>query len=42
VESVISSGRLVLHNRQLQTADEDEILLFAREMGNKLWAQMRS
>ncbi len=41
VESVISSGRLVVHNKRLLTADEDEILAFAREMGNKLWAKMK-
>jgi cytosine/adenosine deaminase-related metal-dependent hydrolase len=42
VESVISSGRLVLYKKRLMTADEDEILNFAREMGNKLWDKMRS
>jgi len=42
VESVISSGRLVLYKKRLMTADEGEILTFAREMGNKLWDKMRS
>jgi hypothetical protein len=42
VESVISSGRLVLYKKRLMTADEGEILTFSREMGNKLWDKMRS
>jgi cytosine/adenosine deaminase-related metal-dependent hydrolase len=41
VESVISSGRLIVRNGELLTADEEEILGFAREMGNTLWAKMR-
>ena len=41
VESVISCGRLIVRDRKLLTADEGEILGFAREMGNKLWAKMR-
>jgi cytosine/adenosine deaminase-related metal-dependent hydrolase len=41
VESVISSGRLIVQGGKLLTTDEGEILKFAREMGNKLWAKMR-
>lgn len=40
VDSVISSGRLVFHNRKLKTMDEEEILSFSREMANKLWEKM--
>ena len=41
VESVISSGRLVVHERRLTTVDEEQILKFAREMGHKLWDKMK-
>ena len=40
VKSVISGGKLVVKDRKLQTMDEEEILLFAREMGKKLWAKL--
>jgi len=40
VESVISSGELIVENRKLTRADEADILLFAREMGNKLWRKL--
>ncbi len=41
VESVISNGRLIVENRKILTVNEDEILQFSREMGNKLWEKMR-
>ena len=41
VESVISGGRLVVYKKRLLTANEGEVLAFAREMGNKLWAKMK-
>lgn len=41
VESVISNGQLIVKNRKMLTVNEDEILQFAREMGNKLWEKMR-
>ena len=41
VESVISSGKLIVENKKLSMAAEDEILAFSREMGNKLWAKMQ-
>ena len=40
VDSVISNGRLVVENRNILTVDEDEILAFSREMGNKLWRKL--
>lgn len=40
VESVISSGRLIVEDRKLVSANEEDILGFAREMGNKLWKKL--
>ncbi len=40
VDSVISSGRLIVENRKLITANEEDILSFAKEMGNKLWKKL--
>jgi cytosine/adenosine deaminase-related metal-dependent hydrolase len=40
VESVISSGRLIVQDKKLVSANEEEILDFAREMGNKLWKKL--
>ena len=40
VESVISSGKLIVENKKLLTVAEDEILVFSREMGRKLWQKM--
>jgi cytosine/adenosine deaminase-related metal-dependent hydrolase len=41
VDSVISSGRLIVENKKLLTVAEDEILAFSREMGRKLWRAMQ-
>ena len=41
VDSVISSGQMVVKNKKLMTMEEDEILTFSREMGNKLWKKLR-
>jgi len=41
VDSVISSGELIVENRRLLTVAEDEILAFSREMGRKLWKKMQ-
>jgi cytosine/adenosine deaminase-related metal-dependent hydrolase len=40
VDSVISSGELIVENKKLLTVAEDEILAFSREMGRKLWEKM--
>jgi hypothetical protein len=40
VDCVIAGGRLIVENRRLLTADEDEILAFSREMGRKLWQKL--
>lgn len=40
VESVISSGELIVRDRRSTRVDEEEILSFTREMGRKLWAKM--
>jgi cytosine/adenosine deaminase-related metal-dependent hydrolase len=42
VDSVVSNGRLVVHHQKILTVDEDEILAFAAEMGNKLWRKLIS
>jgi cytosine/adenosine deaminase-related metal-dependent hydrolase len=41
VDSVISSGQLIVENKKLLTAEEDEILAFSREMGRKLWEKLK-
>jgi len=41
VDSVISSGRLIVEDKRLLTVEEDEILAFSREMANKLWKKMK-
>ena len=41
VDSVISSGKLVVDNKKLLTVEEDEILAFSREMGRKLWEKLK-
>ena len=42
VESVISSGRLIVRERKLLTADQDDILKFSKEMGKRLWKKMKA
>jgi cytosine/adenosine deaminase-related metal-dependent hydrolase len=41
VDSVVSNGKLVVKNKKLLTVDENEILAFSREMGNRLWEKMK-
>ncbi|MBU1342408.1 MAG: amidohydrolase family protein [Proteobacteria bacterium] len=40
VDSVISSGRLIVSDKKLLSANEDDILSFAKEMGSKLWQKL--
>jgi cytosine/adenosine deaminase-related metal-dependent hydrolase len=40
VDSVISSGKLIVKNKKLVSAGEEEILAFAREMAVKLWEKL--
>ena len=41
IESVISSGKLILKDRKLVTCNEEDILSHSREMGKKLWHKMQ-
>ncbi|HPR57129.1 MAG TPA: amidohydrolase family protein [Bacteroidales bacterium] len=41
VKHVISGGKLVVKDRQLTLANENDILLFSKEMGRKLWTKMK-
>ncbi len=40
VKHVISNGKLVVKDRKLTLADEDQILSLARRMGDRLWKKM--
>jgi cytosine/adenosine deaminase-related metal-dependent hydrolase len=40
VDSVISGGQMVVKDKKLITMEEDDILAFSREMGNKLWRKL--
>jgi len=40
VDSVISKGELVVQDKKVLTIDEDEVLAFSRQMGNKLWRKL--
>ncbi len=41
VEHVISKGEIVVRDRKLVNMNEEDILKFAREMGNKLWKKLK-
>jgi hypothetical protein len=38
---VISKGEIVVRDRKLLNMNEEDILKFAREMGNKLWKKLK-
>jgi cytosine/adenosine deaminase-related metal-dependent hydrolase len=40
VDTVICSGKVIVENDKVTRVDEDEVLIFAREMGKKLWDKM--
>ncbi len=40
VHSVISNGHLIVENKKLMTANEEDILSFAKEMGTRLWKKL--
>ena len=40
VETVICYGKVIVENGKVIQVDEDEVLTFAREMGEKLWNKM--
>ena len=41
INDVISNGRLIVKNRQIQTVDESEILKVSKECANRLWKKMQ-
>ena len=41
IESVISDGRLIVKDRKLLTVDQGDILKFSKEMGKRLWEEMK-
>lgn len=41
VRDVISKGKLIVHNRQITTVNEAEILQISKERANKLWKKMQ-
>ena len=41
VRDVIAQGRLIVEDRRLVTADEGEILAFAREQARRLWERLK-
>ena len=40
VSTVISGGQVIVEERQLVSANETDIMEFAREMGNRLWRKL--
>lgn len=41
INDVISKGKLIVKNRQIQTVNEEEILKTSRKLANKLWKKMK-
>jgi len=41
VETVVAGGKVIVEDRVLKTADETEILAYARQMGDRLWDKMK-
>jgi len=41
VQHVISNGKMIVKNRELQTVNEDEVLEFTREQSLRLWRKMK-
>lgn len=41
VDTVISNGKIIVKDQTLVNTNEDDILSYAREMGNRLWAKMK-
>ncbi len=41
IESVISDGRLIVKDRKLLNVDQGDILKFSKEMGKRLWEEMK-
>jgi len=41
VNSVISSGKLIVKDKKLLTANEDEILLYSKEQAERLWKKLK-
>ncbi|MCF8370082.1 MAG: amidohydrolase family protein [Bacteroidales bacterium] len=42
IQHVISKGKLVVKDRQIQTVNESEILAFSKEQSLRLWEKMKS
>ncbi|MGE0090183.1 MAG: amidohydrolase family protein [Bacteroidales bacterium] len=42
ITDVISNGKLIVKNRQIQTVNEEEILVTSRKLANKLWKKMQN
>ncbi len=42
VESVISSGKLIIHKGEILTVNEQEILDFSRQQGRRLWERLKA